>query len=205
MNIINWLSEMYSTQWGEMLILCALWAFWPGLMFVVGAIFESRLVPVGPGQSLAFMPGNMTLMCVIWKLGKMYVETLPLMTWGKSPLWWAVVALVALVIAGLLRIMDGGSYAPRARNSPTKWTHDVVGYFGITFLIIGMIMPELQLIATSLALRVAMRNEWMLIVIWVMLYILCMVIDDMHPASALNIQMRHPEDWKPIWQRNPKK
>ncbi|MBQ3413651.1 hypothetical protein IJH33_02260 [Candidatus Saccharibacteria bacterium] len=202
MNFIKTFSELYSTETGEVTILLLLWLIWPGLMFVVGAIWESRLVPIWQFQSKAFIPGDFALVYAVMKLAEMYLATLYLHTWGKRPIWWAVACLVATIIAGHLQGNDAKNYPPRARYSPTKLTHDFIGYFLITFLVIAMLVPQIWLMCTSPNIVTGVTSQWRPMISGFVIYAVCVAYDFSAPPTDLEIALRHPADWHPLWRRD---
>ena len=139
-NLVDFYSAGLVNKIGMALIF---WLFWPGLMYVVGAIGESRLIPTIQHQSKAFMPGD-------FSLGVMAVALLGLHTstcqdpgwWGYCPFLWCVVLFIMGIVTIIVRKGDVAHYPYRAGIGPTKITHDIIGYWLIPSLLICLGVPE---------------------------------------------------------------
>lgn len=196
--IIDTLTEFYAAaSYNPFVMTLVFWLFWPGLMFAVGWIGESRLVPIGASQSIAFWPGDFALgVMVVALIGvHSHVEA---DSWGYSTYWWTIVVAVMLIVAWRLRAGDVINYPPRAGVSPTKITHDVVGYFLIPTTLVGLGVP--QLFALPRAGIKETRYCWLMFVAGVVFYLACVAMDAVCSYSDADIAARHPADWAPIWQ-----
>ena len=197
-SLVNFIRETPSNI--ALLILIS-WLIWPGMMFLVGWIGESRLIPVGKHQSTAFMPGDLTL-------GIMTVELLCLHErtcndpnwWGYDPAFWLFITItVAMIVLIFVIEADQENYPPRASLSPTKITHDVVGYWLIPTLLIGLGLP--QLVDT---LRFGISEYWPVwleFTVVLSVYVFCAMNDYINGATEEDIAIRHPANWQPIWRR----
>lgn len=170
------------------------WLFWPGLMFLVGFVGESRLVPIWKHQSKVFIPGEFFLgTALVAELGMWKVRT---SIWSDDLGMWAIViSMVILILFPALRNRDVVNYPPRAIKSPTKTTHDIVGYILIPIAMIGLGVPYIPLIF--------MRDNWANWVVFLasmVSYSVCVAIDCRNGFTPEDTQARHPSDWRPIWE-----
>lgn len=80
-------------------------AIWPGTMFLVGLIGESRFLPIWRDQSKAFFPGDLTLAPLALSFLMMHERTdsLPLV---ESVWWWLLVMALMAPVAIQLRKSD---------------------------------------------------------------------------------------------------
>ena len=183
------------------------WLIWPGLMFLVGWIFESRMVPVFKNQSMAFLPGDFVFELMYVALALFYVEATEInpniINAIQNPGWVALSALFAFFIFLPLRRRDRGAYPKRAFYSPTKLCHDICGYYFIPFMLIWLEYPAISYIVRDEMIR---GQSWWLVgiiaVCW-FIYGAC-VIHDMHDIFlASYAPYMHPENWKPLWKKTP--
>lgn len=183
------------------LLLLAFWLIWPGLMFIVGFIGESRLVPVGRHQSKAFMPGDLMLGIMVLALISLYAYKPEAPDWwGFLGAWWIAIAVVMALLALLARAHDVTSYPTRAGNSPTKILHDVIGYFLIPMILVGMGIPKL--VAGIMRGGEFYLPGWAVFLSALAFYMLCVFVDIKKGVTPEDIRMRHTEDWQPIWQKS---
>lgn len=212
-NLISKLIVLLSEHRGEML--CILLVCWPGTMFLVGIIFESRLLPLGKLQSRAFFPGDLTLAPAMLAFLRMYEATGVLMLAGNKAWWWCVVAIM-LPIAFFLRRGDCGNYQEcfsgeqnkvkrkgqwqRLIWSPTKVWHDLCGYFLIPTLLVGLGVPQLLAALRIRGVFAVTRGYWFEAFLCLALYFLCVFWDAKRPKpDAETMLHRHTDDWHPIW------
>lgn len=170
------------------------WLFWPGLMFLVGFVGESRLVPIWKHQSKVFIPGEFFLgTALVAELGMWKVRT---SIWSDNlGMWVIVVSMVILILFPALRNRDVVNYPPRAIKSPTKITHDIVGYILIPIAMIGLGVPYIPLIF----MRDNLAN-WVVFLASMVGYSVCVAIDCKNGFTLEDTQARHPSDWRPIWE-----
>ena len=170
------------------------WLIWPGLMFLVGLVGESRLVPVWKHQSKVFIPGEFFLgTALVAELGMWKVR---MSIWSDDlGMWVIIISMVTLILFPALRNRDVVNYPPRAIKSPTKITHDIVGYILIPIAMIGLGVPYIPLIF--------MRDNWANWVVFLASmvgYSVCVAIDCKNGFTPEDTQARHPSDWRPIWE-----
>ena len=173
------------------------WFFWPGLRFIVGFIAESRIIPIGRDQSKAFLPGDMSF-------GIIFVTMIGLYKPGEqfNTKLCCILFLPVLYFAYIMRKNDAPAYPPRARISPTKLTHDIIGYFIIPLVLLTLGLTKLFAILSRKESLMDSFAQWMVIVAFLLFYIICVVVDEEQPATPEQIHARHPEDWRPIWKRD---
>ena len=202
MNIISSLVDFIrETPSNIALLILISWLIWPGLMFLVGWIGESRLVPVGEHQSTAFMPGDLTLGIMTVELLRLHERTRnDTSWWGYDPAFWLFVTMVvAMVVLAFVIEGDQENYPPRASLSPTKITHDVVGYWLIPTLLFGLGLPQL-----ADGIRFGIGESWPIWLEFTMalsFYVACVVNDCLKGATEEDIAIRHPANWQPLWRR----
>ena len=201
--IISFLVDFYSASLANRICLVLFfWIFWPGLMYIVGAIGESRLVPVCKHQSNAFMPGD-------FSLGVMAVALLGLHAgtcndpswWGYHLLVWALVFSIIGLVALFVRESDVVNYPYRSGISPTKITHDIIGYWMIPSTLICLGIPALIHEISTGSLPTYWPN-WLVFVLALAFYIACVIYDAKRGYTPEETLIRHPEDWQPIWKNH---
>lgn len=201
--------KIIANNWS--LALFITFCFWPGLMFLVGWIGESRLIPMGEKQSKAFFPGDFAFGIMFVCLAIFYAkaseiepdivaETL------ETPGWVGFSAVVAFILFFFLRRKDRFAYPKRAFNSPTKICHDVVGFLLIPFMLIWMEYPALSLFARSMWFKRTpdlsnIRTPIELIVLAWLLYIFCLWKDATDARLAEKARYMHTAYWRPLWQK----
>jgi len=172
------------------------WAITPGMIYVLGFIGESRILPFWASPRM-LLPGDFFLgitlnACICGLRFYTDIENPALQSWIK---WWPIFVTVgAFIVMILMRTMfDGPNYDYRSVISPTKIWHDVMCYFvlgtllfttGITFLFFG----EWSWFGTTLKLTA---------IFFVALWIICGFIDKQRDLSP---EVIHPSTWQPIWQ-----
>ena len=172
-----------------LLFLCV----WPGTMFLVGMIGESRILPVGTRQSRAFLPGELTIPVMEFAIYLEYKKGFRLS--GINWLWLIVAIAVIIPIGIKLWRDDINWYKPRARYSPTKIWHNLGGFILVPIIIATNVLG----IATDIV-RGQHRFSWVSLVLFacaLAFYIYCAATDSL--ADPGDVDIRHPEDWQPIW------
>lgn len=169
-------------------------------MFAVAAIFESRKVYLGKGQSRMFFPGDFMLgIAVVMFIGmhaKNPIENVII----YLPFYWMAGAILHALIALVIRKVDVARYPKRSRNSPTKIAHDFCGYFVCTWLIAALGLPQLLwCIKTSSFAKSSM--EWIIFAIASAFFIAMTIWDITHPATSQDLLLMHPDDYRPIWKK----
>ena len=195
---MSFLAEFYRDGLlNRALMVMALWVIWPGAMLIVGVIFESRIVPLGKQQSRAFFPGDLSFAVMLVALFGMYAKNskVPLV---DSWLYWAIAVLVVVTMAREMQASDVANYPARARTSPTKAIHDMIGYFVIPLLLVGFGLPQL-LVVWKPEVLILSWPEWLVFAAGMGFYTLCVGVDSVKHYSQEDIYARHPYDWEPIW------
>ena len=199
MNLLTALASFYGESiWSKYLLVAVAWIIWPGLMFVVGAIFESRIVPIGKSQSKMFFPGDLAIGIMFVAFISMYDKTGARIPMVDSPYWWLPLATVLAVVALRVRRSDVLNYPLRAGKSPTKITHDIMGYFLSPLVLIGLGIPQLGMLEEE-GIFAATRMGWFAVAMSAVLYLFCTALDAITFYDSSDIASRHPEDWVPIW------
>lgn len=200
-NLVNFYQ---STSYNWIIMLLISWMLWPGLMFLIGAIGESRLVPIWDHQSRAFFPGDMVFGVLFIALIAMFSraqsdDSLSKVPTGITNVCCCIAILFVIVVLIPYLYRDGLNYPIRARYSPTKITHDLVGY---------IILPTILLFLTFLQIYIQMElvkgiylREWLIAVAAIAFYVICVAVDIKQGWTDLDVMMRHPENWSPIWMR----
>ena len=196
-SLVGFVSESpFNSVWTAVV----LWSFWPGAMLLAGPIFESRIVPIGKHQSKAFMPGDLTLSIMFVSLLNIHERTYQDKNWwGYSPILYTGVFAIMALVALILRANDVANYPnKRSAMSPTKIMHDVVGYYFIPAVLAALGLP--QLIDCIICGDIAQNlTSWLVFGTALFLYTACVIYDAIRPATAEDIKLRHPPNWKPIW------
>ena len=198
-NLVDFYSASLANKIGMVLIF---WLFWPGLMYIVGAIGESRLVPIIKHQSKAFMPGDFSLGVMAVAFLGLHIDTcVDPNWWGYMPSVWAIVFAIMWLVAYFVRRGDVAYYPYRAGVSPTKITHDVIGYWLIPSLLICLGVPELinEITAGNL---LAYWPNWLVFLLAMAFYVACVIYDTKQDYTPEDTRARHPEDWQPIWRNH---
>lgn len=176
------------------------WLIWPGLMFLVGFIGESRLVPIVKHQSRAFLPGDLAFVPMLMALLGLQNRTIDLGSfWGYNPVFIIAVYAIMIPVALWMRHNDVKNYPKRSGLSPTKITHDFCGYYLIFATLIVMGIP--QLIDCIITKDTAHFAEWATFGLGLAYYIVCVIVDAKNGWTIDDVKARHPEDWAPIWAR----
>jgi len=193
-SLVNYFkSSPFNVVW----MLLVLWLIWPGTMFIVGMVGESRLVPIVKRQSRAFLPGDLSLAVMFLALLSLHDRTCsnPLY-WGYNPEWWICVMVVMLFVAMKLRAGDVVNYPPRSGNSPTKLAHDAIGYWFIPSCLIALGVPQLADIFMG---ESEILISWLVFSGAIIFYGICVAVDAVKGWTPEDVAARHPENWTPIW------
>ena len=170
-------------------------------IFIVGIVGESRLIPIGQHQSQAFLPGDLSLGIMAVALLSLHANKLEKPNyWGYSPIWWLVVLITVSFIAYYARKNDVANYPYRSSISPTKITHDIVGYWLIPTLLIALGIPKLfsNFVHSTLFID---WTSWVTFIGAIAFYIACVIQDYVIGYTTEDVLARHPENWQPIWKR----
>ena len=130
---------------------------------------------------------------------------------------WVLALAIALAVCFVLHNNEKDCYKTRALYSPTKLTHDAVGYVFIPWVLLSLLTVAIvtawhycyfaQEKISSTALKTlgtlcrASWLYWIVIVLAIALYVGCLIYDNAHPATPEDIVARHPADWQPLWRR----
>lgn len=172
-------------------------AITPGMMFVIGVIGESRILPVTPDkQFVSFVPGDLFLSMaaalLLWRASSLPAES----RWYNSTTWHVIVLMAAIVVAIVMTWMEwkSGVYSTRAIFSPTKLYHNGILYGGYGYVIV----------TTLVALIFGAGDRWWLSallpgLIWV--YLLAVDNTGLPKVKESRAAHAHDPNWKPIWSR----
>ncbi len=168
------------------LFLLVFWLFWPGSMFIVGLIFESRILPFWKHQSRAFIPGDF---CV----GVMFLGIKILRDHGyneNDPLSAFTILLIVLAYSAAVVVQDKDikPYKLRATRSPTKILNDST-YFLFPFLILYSGWPIIVAKTPYVSIFWGAVAAFAAAAVW----------DAKRGFTEEDVRLRHPDDWQPIW------
>ena len=205
---MNAIFEFYnSADWHPIILLLGFWLFWPGTFFLVGYIGESRIIPIGRGQSVTFFPGDLSLGVVATAFIGIAANVQLPWDWPKGELWLIICLAIAAIIVTLMRLrFDAPNYPPRAAKSPTKWVHDLIGYGFFPFFYLWLGLPQMLYALSDHSSFRANWACWLVIFLAIFFFIGCIIADFAlnHSISAVGddaLAMRHPSDWRPIWRK----
>lgn len=183
----------------DILLLIAFWAIFPGLMFVIARIAESRTITLNPKvQSTTFWPGELALgvmLIALWKqYGRIELES---GVW-KKPEYFAIIIIATIIFGYVVRRHDASFYKTRAEISPTKVFHDLVGYFVVPMIVAYYAVPLFWegVVKKTIVLNLVDTIHFVAAIVF---YLVCLAIDAQRVASEDDIYKRHPHDWKPSW------
>ena len=181
-------------------LLVLFWLLWPGSIIIVGMIFESRTVPLLRYQSIVFMPGGLLIGVMLVSVITAKLKTKKMVKWWNSQIWWFVVLFSMAIIGYFLHTNDIASYSPRSACSPTKVLHDVLGYFIIPSVLVGLGIPEIISYA-AFPRRNKKASRWLMVLIGAILaFTVLFVFDNMREITPYDIEQRHPSNWEPLWE-----
>lgn len=222
--IISFLMDLYNDNpTNKFLMALAIWLFWPGMAFVVGWILEGRTVPIWKHQARLFFPGDLAFGIIVVAFIGIYTKIARrtgtiMLSKAVNSIWiWALALVVSFVVCFILHRNEKDCYELRALYSPTKTTHDAVGYVFIPWVLLSLLvitinvtwrycrfaqekMPGSALKNLGALLQVSWPY-WIVIALAVALYVGCLIYDNAHPATPEDIVARHPADWQPLWRR----
>lgn len=177
-----------------------------GIIFILGIVGESRIIPIWKHQSRAFIPGDLALLVTVASVFAFWhSEFVP----KSGTMWWFIfsynssisrsmyycilfVEMVIIISFNLYMIKkDHKRYHYRSVKSPTKWWHDYLGFAYIPFVILRRGIPVI----------IPYEVNVFSIMVWVSLafYAAMVVWDSYRPATSEDVYLRHPDDWAPIW------
>ena len=199
---MSFLTEFYlKNPYNPIIMLLICWLFWPGSMFFSAAVFESRKVYLGKGQSRMFFPGDfflgVTIIAIVGAIAKNPVG------WAQvdKPIYWLATGIFHAVIAVAVHIPDAGRYkAVGSRTSPTKLTHDFFGYFICPWLMASRGLPELFWCVKNLDFSKS-PVEWIVILVSFSTFMGLTVYDIKHPPTDEQRLLMHPDNWRPCWKK----
>ena len=195
------LSEFYLAKpYNPLIMILCFWAFWPGLMFVVAAVFESRKVYLGKGQSRMFFPGDFMLgIGVVMLIG---INAKYNVDWAffHNKYYWIITAIVHLAIAIAIRTPDIARYPKGSRNSPTKIAHDFCGYFVCFWLLASIGLPQLFWAFCAGGFAVCAK-EWIVFAFAAAFFIAMTIWDVTHMPTRETLLLMHPDKYQPIWKK----
>lgn len=193
-----------SRNWALALLIT--FAIWPGLMFLVGWIGESRIVPTGENQSKAFFPGDfafgimfVTLAIFYTRAAEIDIETVKML---EEPSWIRLCTIISILIFIYMRRRDRFAYPRRAFRSPTKICHDIVGFMIIPFMLIWMEYPAISLFFRNSKLRDLSFSIELIALMW-MFYGFCVWKDSTDEEMAEKAKYMHIDYWQPLWKKTP--
>lgn len=172
-----------------------------GGIFLVALIGESRVFRFSDFQSKAFFPGDL-LLC--WILAKILGDwdTIKCVTSIEKiiPRSWLLIIGVVFSITFFvkMRVLDASNYLKRARYSPTKLYHDVLGYLMFSFLFIVGGLPVIVGLACYASKKYFLYNL-LRYVLYFVIYIGFVAYDATTGFDEETLEKRHPSDWAPIW------
>lgn len=184
------------------LLIC--WAISPGMMFVIGIIGESRLIPIAPSrQFMAFFQGDLLVGAMVAGLLVSATQLPSEQRWYNS-LWFHLVVFVAmLAIAfwmtwGEYRNAAVSGYGARAMYSPTKIYHNaaliwIYGYVAVSTLVAVLAEARSRGVWAALACGL----------LWLgLMHAENAYIDKYYAGHGLRQAKAagaHTSDWQPIW------
>lgn len=190
---MSWLSEGSS-----LVIIAKCLLMTPAMMFIIGLIGESRILPISRKKQFAsFWPGDLFLSTFVGGL-LIISKAIPINgAWYQSKSWHMVVLVSSLAIGvGFFHfVIEKKAYHPRALNSPTKLYHDIVLYGLYSYVAVAGGI-------SNIASGALVGSRWLVLipgVIW-----LSLVIKDSTATSKSNSQKTttaHVVDWRPLWRR----
>ena len=177
----------------DFLIFLLFLCIWPGSMFLVGIIGESRIVPIDSHQSQAFWPGDFAFPVMAFVLYQDHVRGFEFPLWGWLLL--IILTLAWLPIGIMLWKADNTWYKPRARYSPTKIWHNFGGFIAVPVAIVPYAIT-----VVAEAIRGNYEISWLGLTIFILAWVYYAVLvgtDKLKHEGDEDI--RHPADWQPIW------
>lgn len=178
----------------------------PIALYVIGAIFESRKVPILPNKQFAsFIPGDIFLSFGVCG-GLVLAQQLPDgYFWYNSSIFHVAALIITLTVAvamymnELINAASGSQFAftVKAMKSPTKIYHDFALY-GLLGYVAGTTYIALivNVIKGGIPVATLLGSMWPIFV-----WLLLLFTEGLWPEQyRLNrVRFAHVEDWKPIW------
>lgn len=173
------------------------WLLTPVGNLLIGAIGESRLVPVDSWngrQFWSFFPGDLVLGVAAAVL-LVSSQNLPdEQRWYNHTVWHFVVLVACAAVAVTLTVVEwrSGAYPPAAILSPTKLYHNGVLYIGYGYVIVATL--------TACLFGGVLRGGAIAVVIG-LIWMALLVCDNMvsEPEATRRASIAHVPDWKPLW------
>jgi hypothetical protein len=166
----------------------------PGMMFIIGWVFESRTLAISIGQSKMFMPGDFFLALILLAAVK-GIKNLPKHGWWQRSWWPILVIVTTTTMVILMRVwLDAPNYAPRAAMSPTKIYHDVMCY--------GIYAPIIAVVGLPVLFSARGKRAWLCrvgILLGLAVWLTGGIYDSSLGGFAFMPEVRHPANWEPIW------
>lgn len=164
----------------------------PMMMFLIGWVGESRMLPIWTGQFKAFLPGDLFLGVSLAFAARRVGE------WDASQVHWyqtswyhTLVLSLSILIAVVTRAMDSKVYETHSFVSPTKLYHDY-GAFVLLAVLLGLLLIPVVVVGRDYtAARV-----WALA--FFVFWLICLIIDMMSDQQAIG-RIAHPSNWQPLW------
>lgn len=183
------------------LMIIVYWIFWPGTMFIVAAVFESRKVYLGKGQSRMFFPGDLTLGVAIVMFIGMHAKNPIESAIFHSPIYWIVGGIFHAFLAFMIRIPDIKHYPLKSRNSPTKIAHDFCGYFICAWMMAALGIPQLIWCVKTSSFGNCI-TEWVIFMVVAAFFLAMGIWDATYHVTSRDLLLRHPDKYRPIWKKN---
>ena len=169
-------------------------------MFIVAAIFESRRVYLGKGQSRMFFPGDFALGIGVVMLIGMNARYRVDWSFFHDKFYWITTAIIHFVIAMVIRMPDIARYPKGSRNSPTKIAHDFCGYFVCFWLLVAIGLPQLIWAICRGGFAICAK-EWIIFALAAAFFIVMTVWDIAHLPSSEALLLMHPDKYRPCWKK----
>lgn len=178
------------------LLIC--WFITPGMIFILGWIGESRMIPVSPNyQFISFIPGDFFLGAMAASILVLAQDLPSASNWYNSPWLHGAVVIAAVSVAVLLtrgEYQDPNGYGRRGVLSPTKLYHNLVLYGGYGYVIITTLVA---VVSASETRGWFLAGSLVFGVIWVSLLVL--ERRDSEKVKRQRVENAHVSNWSPIW------
>lgn len=187
------------TGHGWLFTLLVVWLFTPAALIAVGAIGESRLVPLDSWngrQYWSFFPGDLFLGVMTAGL-LIATQSLPERQAFYNATWWHVTVLATCVIVAVVLTIGelrSGMYPSGAILSPTKLYHNGVLYVGYGYVVASTLVA---------CLFGGVWRPLLLPAIFGLVWVAMLAVDSKSPpeVAAERASHAHVTEWKPIWRR----
>lgn len=170
-----------------------------GGMFLIALIGESRILHLWKFQSKAFFPGDL-LLCFALVIAFRNWHFLENRAAYTTPVWPTILVSIVGSLSFFLteRNGDASNYPKRARYSPTKLYHDVLGYLVADFIFLVRLVPGLFIIGLDCGAVSFCKMLLFYLITFIGPYCV-LVCWDMKKLNMEVLEKRHPSDWAPIW------